>query len=197
MISDSSTGPRGQTLRSGLFILAVVVLSAAGYAGYALYPRFNLPASSGMGLLVLAAAAGIASFFSPCSFSLLATLLARESGSRPGQHASASRALRYAGALALGAALFLLLAGVVIALGGSALFAGVTFTSTAGRTVRSVVGLVLIVLGVIQLGIVPLSFHGASAVATPLLRRQARLRREHPTLAFGLYGFSYLLAGFG
>lgn len=197
MRSDPSAAPRSQTLRYGLFALAVVALAVAGYAGYALYPRFDLPAASGIGLLVLAAAAGIASFFSPCSFSLLATLLTRESGARAGQHASAGRALQYATALAAGAALFLLLAGLLIALGGSALFAGVTFTSTAGRTIRSVVGLVLILLGLIQLGVVPLSFHGASAVATPMLRRQARLRREHPTLAFGLYGFAYLLAGFG
>jgi cytochrome c biogenesis protein CcdA len=195
--SDPSAAPRSQTLRYGLFVLAVVALAVAGYAGYALYPRFDLPAASGIGLLVLAAAAGIASFFSPCSFSLLATLLARESGGRAGQRVSAGRALRFATALAVGAALFLLLAGLVIALGGSALFAGVTFTSTAGRTIRTVVGLVLILLGLIQLGVVPLSFHGASAAATPMLRRQARLRREHPTLAFGLYGFAYLLAGFG
>jgi cytochrome c biogenesis protein CcdA len=197
MASNASRAPQHQTLRYGLLVLAVVVLAIAGYAGYALYPRFNLPAASGIGLLILAAAAGIASFFSPCSFSLLATLLARESGVRPGQHGSTARALRFAGALAFGAALFLLLAGVVIALGGSALFAGVTFTSMAGRSVRTIVGLVLIVLGAIQLGVLPLSFHGASAAATPMLRRQAQLRREHPTLAFGVYGFAYLLAGFG
>lgn len=197
MPSNASAAPRSQTLWYSLFILAVVILAVAGYVGYALYPRFNLPAASGIGLLVLAVGAGIASFFSPCSFSLLATLLARESGSRAGQQASIARALRFATALAVGATLFLLLAGLVIALGGSALFAGVTFTSTAGRTIRTIVGLVLIVLGIIQLGVLPLSFHGASGMATPLLRRQARLRREHPILAFGLYGFAYLLAGFG
>jgi len=175
----------------------VVVIATAGYAGYALYPRFDLPAASGIGLLVLAAAAGIASFFSPCSFSLLATLLTRESGARPGHHASPQRALRYASALALGAALFMLLAGIVIALGGSAMFAGITFTSTAGITIRTVIGLMLIVLGLIQIGLVPMSFHGTEGLTTPLLRRQARLRKEHPMLAFGLFGFSYILAGFG
>lgn len=198
MPTQSSASPQNnRTLGYGLFVLAVVMIATAGYAGYALYPRFDLPAASGIGLLVLAAAAGIASFFSPCSFSLLATLLARESGARSGQHASPQRALRYASALALGAALFMLLAGIVIAVGGSALFAGITFTSTAGITIRTVIGLLLIVLGVIQLGLIPVSFHGAEGITTPLLRRQARLRKEHPLLAFGLFGFTYVLAGFG
>ncbi|MDT8305317.1 MAG: hypothetical protein RRC07_05225, partial [Anaerolineae bacterium] len=58
-------------------VIAVLLLALAGYAGYVLYPRFALPAASGAGLLLLAAAAGLASFFSPCSFPLLATLLAR------------------------------------------------------------------------------------------------------------------------
>ncbi len=197
MPTQPSASQSNRTLGYALFVLAVVVIATAGYVGYVLYPRFDLPAASGISLLVLAAAAGIASFFSPCSFSLLATLLTRESGARPGQHASTQLALRYASALALGAALFMLLAGVVIALGGSALFAGITFTSTAGITIRTVIGLLLIVLGVIQLGLVPVSFHGAERLTTPLLRRQARLRRKHPMLAFGLFGFSYVLAGFG
>ncbi len=197
MPTQPSASQSNRTLGYALFVLAVVVIATAGYAGYVLYPRFDLPAASGISLLVLAAAAGIASFFSPCSFSLLATLLTRESGTRPGQHASTQLALRYASALAVGAALFMVLAGVVIALGGSALFAGITFTSTAGITIRTVIGLLLIALGVIQLGLVPVSFHGADRFTTPLLRRQARLRREHPLLAFGLFGFTYVLAGFG
>lgn len=197
MPTQSSASQSNRMLGYGLFVLAVVVIATAGYAGYVLYPRFDLPAASGIGLLVLAAAAGIASFFSPCSFSLLATLLARESDARPGQHASTQLALRYASALALGAALFTVLAGVAIALGGSALFAGITFTSIAGITIRTVIGLLLVVFGVIQLGLVPVSFHGAERLTTPLLRRQARLRRKRPMLAFGLFGFTYVLAGFG
>lgn len=192
---QASQGSSG--LGYGLLAAAVVVLAVAGYAGYALYPRFDLPSVSGIGLLVLAAAAGIASFFSPCSFPLLVTLLAREAGSRTDRRSSAGRAFRFATALALGATTFLLLAGVVIALGGDALFAGVTFTSTAGRTIRTGVGLLLILLGLIQLGAIPLSFHWAAKGAAPLMRAQARLRRRKPTLGFGLFGFGYLLAGFG
>lgn len=196
-VTSHDSGPRA-ALGYPLFILAVVVLAIAGYVGYELYPRFDLSAASGIGLLSLAAAAGIASFFSPCSFSLLATLLAREASGGEGPRSVATRrALRFAGALALGATLFLLLVGVVIALGGSALFGGVTFTSVAGRTIRTVVGFGLIGLGLVQLGVLSLPFGGVAHGVMPLVRAQARLRRQRPTLGFGLYGFAYVLAGFG
>jgi cytochrome c biogenesis protein CcdA len=181
-----------------LLLAAIVgVLALAGYTGYVLYPRFDLPAVTGIGLLVLAAGAGIASFFSPCSFPLLVSLLARESGAGAGTTRNRlTRPLRFATALALGATLFLLLTGIAIALGAAALFADVTFTSTAGRLIRLMVGALLIVLGLIQLGLLPVSL-SAHAVASPLMQRQARLRREQPTLGYGLFGFGYLLAGFG
>jgi len=194
--------PRNATQESQSFwyiLLAAIVgvLALAGYAGYVLYPRFDLPAATGIGLFVLAAGAGIASFFSPCSFPLLVTLLARESGARSGASGSRMpRALSFATALALGASAFLILTGIGIALGASALFEGVTFTSTAGRTIRFGIGTLLIVLGLIQFGLVPVSF-SAHRLTNPLMRRQARWRREQPTRAFGLYGFVYILAGFG
>jgi hypothetical protein len=63
------------TLAYWLLPLAALLITLAGYTGYLLYPRFDLSAGTGLGLLALAAAAGIASFFSPCSFPLLVTLL--------------------------------------------------------------------------------------------------------------------------
>jgi cytochrome c biogenesis protein CcdA len=181
-----------------ILLAAIVgVLALAGYAGYVLYPRFDLPAATGVGLLVLAAGAGVASFFSPCSFPLLVSLLARESGGRPGESGSRlPRALGFAAALALGATVFLLLTGIAIALGASALFAGVTFTSTAGRVVRLVIGALLILLGLIQVGLLPVSLT-AHGLTNPLMRRQAQLRREHPERGFALFGFVYILASFG
>lgn len=181
-----------------ILLAAIVgVLALAGYMGYVLYPRFDFPAVTGIGLLVLAAGAGIASFFSPCSFPLLVSLLARESGARTGEAGGRlTRVLSFATALALGASAFLILTGVAIALGASALVEGVTFTSPAGRVIRLVVGTLLILLGGIQFGLLPVSF-SAHAVTNPLMRRQARLRRERPRLGFGLFGFGYILAGFG
>jgi uncharacterized membrane protein YedE/YeeE len=59
-------------------------------------------------------------------------------------------------------------------------------------------GVVLIVLGLIQSGVVL----GRIGIADrlfqePLARRQARLRRDRPVLDYGLFGFGYVLAGFG
>lgn len=176
-----------------LLAVATAAVSVVGYAGYVLYPRFDLPAATGASLLLLSAAAGIASFFSPCSFPLAVTMLAREA--KPGE--TSGRLVRSTAWLVLGALAFLILAGALLAAGAGAFFKQVTFTSTAGITIRAVVGFLLIVLGLIQLNVLPVSFYAIEEAARPLLARQARLRRERPALAFGLFGFGYLLAGFG
>jgi cytochrome c biogenesis protein CcdA len=176
-----------------MLAIGVTFVALAGYAGYVLYPRFGLPSVSGGALLVLAAGAGIASFFSPCSFPLLATVLAREAG----VERATGRALSFAAALSLGAAAFLAIAGVAVAFGAGALFAGVTFTSVAGKTIRTLVGLGLIVLALIQLGAINVSFHGIDRLVRPLMRMQTVERRERPTLGYAVLGFGYVLAGFG
>lgn len=184
----------------GTFVLSVVLLGVAGYAAYLLYPRFNLPAVDVVGLLGLSIAAGIASFFSPCSFPLLATLLVRETRAEPkgeDRRTALSRAFQHAAALALGATVFLVLTGGIIAAGGRSFLEGVTFTSTAGRSIRAVLGLLLVVLGLIQLGVVRAPFHRLATLARPLLVTQAHARRKAPAVGFAIFGFAYLLAGFG
>jgi copper chaperone CopZ/cytochrome c biogenesis protein CcdA len=186
--------------RYWLLVAGVLLLALAGYSGYVLYPRFGLPAVEGASLLLLASGAGIASFFSPCSFPLLVTLLTRQPGVQRGaarERLGFGQALTFATALSLGAAIFLILGGLVIALGGEALFAGVVFTSPAGRIIRTVVGLALIVLGLMQAGILPLSLHAVEHISRPLMRSQAHYRRQNPFLGFTIFGFGYLLAGFG
>ena len=195
--ADGGGSAPGWWSRYGVLTAAVVIIAVAGYIGYELYPRFDLPAAEGAGLLVLAAGAGIASFFAPCSFPLLVTLLSRQV--RPSaRQQSAGRPLVFASALAGGAAAFLVLLGLLIALGGSAFAASVTFTSTVGITLRIVVGALLVLLGLIQLGVFAASsFHAVEAVTKRFNRSQAQLRREHPVAGFTAFGFFYLLAGFG
>lgn len=195
--ADDGAGDRSLLARYGLLVAGVAVVALAGYVGYELYPRFDLPAAEGAGLLVLAAAAGIASFFAPCSFPLLVTLLSRPGGGN-NRDAAPARPLVYGAALSVGAAAFLLLSGVAIALGGRAFFESVTFTSTTGRTLRIVVGGLLIVLGLIQLGrLADTSFRSVEGLTKKLNRSQARLRRRHPVAGHTAFGFFYLLAGFG
>lgn len=183
-----------------LFALVVIALALGGYAGFVVYARSGLSAGAGGALLALAAAAGTASFFSPCSFGLLVTLLARETGaaSQPADARTTGRALMFATGLAVGAVTFLLLLGVGIAAGGDALFRHVTFTSTTGRIIRSTVGVALVTLGLAQLNAFRLPGLDTMAnAATNLQRAQAKLRRRRPLLGFALFGFGYLLAGFG
>lgn len=179
-------------------IVGVFLITFAGYGTYALYPRFALEHQS-LSLPLLAVAAGLASFFSPCSFSLLAALLARESGIKE-QGVSLSgvqRAGLFAGALALGACLFFVLAGGGLALGASALFASIMFTSTAGRLIRLITGVVLIALGLMQLEKLPNLLAFVTGAAAPLMRYQAQYRRQRPALSFFVLGFAYPAAGFG
>ena len=181
--------------RYWLLAAGLVVAGIAGYAGYVAFPRFDLAAGVGAGLLALAAAAGVASFFSPCSFPLLVTLLTREAArtGRPGV-----RSIRVAAPLSLGAVVFVLGVGALIALGGRGLAGSVTFTSTAGRVLRVAIGSGLILLGLVQAEVLPFSFHRlGDRIARPIVGAQARLRRRHPRAGMVLFGFGYLLAGFG
>lgn len=182
-----------------LLALATATVALIGYLGYVFYPRFDLPAGTGVTLLVLAAGAGIASFFSPCSFPLLVSMLARPIASEAEAHAGRPfrKAATFAAALSAGAAAFLVLVGLAIAAGASTYFDDVTFTSTAGITIRIVVGLLLIALGLIQLGLLPISFRRFEPAVHGYLRRQAQIRRRQPIVGFTIFGFGYLLAGFG
>ena len=124
-------------IRYSLLVLAIVAVGLAGFVGYVAYPRFDLPRGTGIGLVGLAAAAGVASFFSPCSFPLLATLLIRESRPDDPGPVRVRRALSRAIWIAAGAATFVIMLGLVIAAGGAGLASSVTFDSVAGRTLRA------------------------------------------------------------
>ena len=184
-------------VRYALLTVAVVVAAVGGYVGYVLFPRFDLPAVTGAGTLLLAAAAGFAAFFSPCSFPLLATLLARHTGDDRMARRRLGRAAAFATALAVGATVFVLAIGLLFALGGRSLAGAVTFTSTAGRTIRIVVGVLLLVLGAVQADKLAISFRRFEPAIHGALKRQARLRRRHPVAGTAAFGFGYLAAGFG
>lgn len=187
---DDDSRARGRLL---LITGLAVLLAGAGYAGYVVYPRFDLPGSEGAGLLVLATGAGVASFFSPCAFPLMVTFLAR---SAEGGGGSGRRVLTSALAVSVGAVLFLTLVGGAIALGAGALIESVTFDSAVGRGIRFVVGGLLVVLGLRQSGVLSLPIPGLVGIAEGFAEGGGggRVRAWGRAAAFG---FVYLVAGFG
>lgn len=193
--------------RFGVLAFGTLVVGLLGYGTYELYPRFDMPAVDGLGLLALAIGAGVASFFSPCAFSLLLTIVGREAspadaaGSRDGPTAQEGggffRPFHFAAAMSLGATAFVLLLGAVMALGGRAIVGDVVFTSAEGRILRAGVGFFLIGLGLVQTGFLPSPLHAVEEAVRPLVRFQGEQRRERPFVGSTLFGFGYLLAGFG
>jgi len=190
-------------VRYAALAIAVLVASLVGYLGFVIYPSLDLSAGVGAGLIVLAATAGIASFFSPCSFPLLVGMLGRPLAERAqvGERRQPTRnSLAFATALSLGVVTFLALLGTAIALGGDAIIKDVTFTSTTGRILRITVGTFLILVGLIQLGRITVPLRRFEPALKNFLRRQRREGREDgqpQLLRFGLFGFAYLAAGFG
>ena len=176
-------------LRWWLLVGGVGFAGLVGYLAYVAYPRFDLGGADLTAAVGLGAVAGVASFFSPCSFPLLLAILARREG-------SVSR-LSAAAATAGGAAVFLMILGSVLFIGGGALVSQVTFDSPVGIALRVVVGVVLVGLGLMQAGVLVNRIPGLKGVSSGLLRRQASLRRRRPVIGHALFGFSYVLAGFG
>jgi len=204
-VNEPSTGDAGPGSASfvgyAALALAVLVVGLVGFLGFVVYPNLDLSAGVGVGLVVLAAAAGIASFFSPCSFPLLVGMLGRpvtERAQTGDQRQPTRDSLAFATALSLGVVAFLALLGTAIALGGDAVIKDVTFASTTGRILRITVGTFLILVGLIQLGRITVPLRRFEPALKGFLRRQ---RREVPgqpeLLRFGLFGFGYLAAGFG
>lgn len=202
--STSANGPTGASfVRYGALALAVLVVGLVGYVGFVIYPKLDQSAGVGAGLIVVAAAAGVTSFFSPCSFALLVGMLGRPVSQRAqtGEQRQPIRSsLAFATALSLGVVAFLALLGTAIALGGDAIIKDVTFTSTTGRVLRITAGTFLILVGLIQLGRVNVPLRQYEPALKGFLRRQRResTSQERPQLVrFGVFGFAYLAAGFG
>lgn len=180
------------TLLYVIFAGFVLVVGMAGYGIYHFYPRFDLPVLYGVPLTVLAAGAGLASFFSPCAFPLLLAFLAGEKANRSSEHSP----WRFAFGLATGAGLFLLLLGGVFLAGGMAFARNVTFGSTVGIGLRVVMGGLFMVLGLVQVGwISDRPFRMVQRRVVPSSNQRHEIRPSFGGLV--TFGFGYILAGFG
>lgn len=169
--------------------LGVLVVGVAGYVGFVAFVGSDREAAAGA--LVLASGTGFAAFFSPCSFPLLLTFLARRS--EESKRTAMMSSLRVAG----GAAILLGMVAVVVAAGGSALAGVVEFDSAAGRVFRFTVGLVLVVFGLRQANVMRRRMRWLDTIAGASGRLLDPTRVRSQTGRDLVYGFGYLLAGFG
>ena len=179
-------------IRLAVVAMGTATIGVAGYVGFVTVVGGGV----GAGTLTLAAATGFAAFFSPCSFPLLLTFLAKRSES------SARAAL--IGALTVGAGAVAFFALVALAIGTLGEVAGqiVAFDTVSGRVFRSIVGIFLIVLGLrntrmLNLRILRLPVRWLDRLAHVASSRfDPAPARTIPRRDF-VYGFGYLLAGFG
>ncbi len=180
--------------RMALLVIITLVVGFAGYVGFRLFRSFDVGGATGVGLVVVAATVGIAAFFSPCSFPLLLTTLARRATTSPEHRARDT--LRFATGASVGAVAFIVGFGLLLSLGGGAIARLFSFDSAQGRILRVVVGIVLIVMGLVQLPVVDLHFSAMTRIAEPIDRRRAAIGDETRFSSHVLYGFGYLAAGF-
>jgi cytochrome c biogenesis protein CcdA len=196
-LNKKANNPTRRVIPYLLLSVGLTLFALAGYRVFVAYPQAPLPDAAGFGLLILAATAGFASLFSPCSFPLLLTMLSHEATDVTGHASSRRRLIRFALIFSIGAATFLLLTGAFIALGAAPFIERISFTSPAGRLLRLFAGLVLIGFGWWQLQGRSLNASWLNTLLQPLWRAEAKLRRQRSTMRIGLYGFSYILIGFG
>ncbi|MEX0788968.1 MAG: cytochrome c biogenesis protein CcdA [Anaerolineales bacterium] len=186
-------------LRYAGWMLGLALLAAGGYLFFRRYVTGGSVES--LPLIVLAVAAGTASFFSPCAFPLLPAYLTfnyrapeREVAAQP-----PSTMLPLGVAAALGVMAFDLLLGVVIALAGSALPQGLAISGPSPNpyvlAFRGGLGILLAALGLGQLAGWNLKPRLVDALAYGT--RPARGGRQAPAWSLFLYGLGYNAAGMG
>jgi cytochrome c biogenesis protein CcdA len=186
---DESVSRRRFLARFSAVAVGLVVVGVAGYVGFVAFVGSDPGVAAGV--MVLAAGTGFAAFFSPCSFPLLLTFLARRSADSP--RVALASALRVAG----GAALLLAILAASIAFGGFAIGGIVEFDSSTGRMFRLFVGLLLVIFGLRQARLLGLRMKWLDRVAGSSARILDPGRVSHPARSDLAYGFGYLLAGFG
>jgi cytochrome c-type biogenesis protein len=185
----------------GWALLTILVggLVAIGYSVFVFFIKGFSPTSGTVSLLAFAIVAGIATFFSPCSFPLMPGYLTRhlEVIDRDPKKMRIS-VLSNGLAAAAGVFLFDMILGLAIVLIGSG-FAGSLGISGPSpnlyvRVFRGAVGAFLVVLGVLNLrgtGI----FHNDSL--TSVGKRLMRNGELKPSREMFAYGFGYVSVGIG
>ena len=178
-------------------ILTVLATALLGYSVFRQFRVFILGSPTSGSLWIVAIAAGTAALFSPCSFPLLLTLLVRTANDDGEGQSLLRRSVLPTLAISAGVVAFLLLMGVVMALGGQNLVKGVNFKSNAGRILRTTIGTGLLLLGLFQFSGRAWSPKWLDPFYKWLGRTRRQAKRQQSLWGYSLYGFGYVLGGFG
>ncbi len=186
---DERATRRRTRVRFGLVAVGVFVVGLAGYLGFVAFVQSD--GAAGSSVLVLGALTGFAAFFSPCSFPLLLTFLSRRANE------SKLSALASSLRVGLGASLMLALTGLALVALGASVGGLLQFDEPSGRLFRFVLGGVLIVFGLKQSRLVRVPMDWMDSVARVAGQRFDPSKASTRAGGDILYGFGYLLAGFG
>ncbi len=186
---DQDVQRRRAGARLAVLAVGVMLVGIAGYVGFVVFTGSER--GTGTGTLLLAAGTGFAAFFSPCAFPLMLTFLSRQAAGSP-RSALASAAMVAAGAVTL----FGLVA-VLIGAGAGAIGGVLAFESGPGRVFRFAVGALLVVFGLRQARLVRIRMRWLDRVASTSARLFDPSRVTGGRSRDFVYGFGYLLAGFG
>ncbi len=187
-------GRKPYAIRYALIILSVVLIALLGYLGFVTFLKDVMPAFNDYGLFLLAVVAGIATFFSPCSFPLLPGYLSFYYNT---EQQDVGRRAIYRGILAAaGVVTFTVIVGVVIALLGQGVASSFSISSPTPslltRAFRIGLGAILMSLGAIQLS--NLTFHNR---ALDVLTSRFYSAAKSGNRGLYFYGLGYNAAGIG
>lgn len=186
--------PRSYFFRYGLVILSIGIVTFFGYVGFVAFLKDFMPAFTLYSLYLIAIVAGVATFFSPCSFPLLPGYLSFYYRSEQGERGNT--AFSRGVLAALGVVSFNIVLGVVIAMLGQGVATTLSISSSnpslLTRLFRLGIGTILIALGALQLSNV--TFHNRTI--DTVAKRFSSVAKSGERGLY-LYGFGYNLAGIG
>jgi cytochrome c-type biogenesis protein len=185
---------RSYWLKYSLTVISVAAVTLLGYIGFVIFLKDLMPAFGIFSLYLLSLAAGIATFFSPCSFPLLPGYLSTYYNTERSEESTQS--FRSGLIASLGVVSFTVILGLVIALFGQGVASSFSISSSdpslLTRLLRTGLGTFLISLGVIQLSNATLHNHLLDALTGRLYSAAASGDK-----GLYLYGFNYNAAGIG
>jgi cytochrome c-type biogenesis protein len=193
IVSETRKEQRAK-VRYALVLTGTAALTLLGYVVFLLFLKQAMPVLVTDSLYPLAGVAGVATFFSPCSFPLLPGYLSFYYNAEESNESV--RPLLRGSLAAVGVVTFTLLLGLAIALLGQGIASSFSISgsnpSLLTRAFRIGLGVVLFSLGAIQLS--GKTFHSQ--------RLDSLVGKFHPSSgsaykSFYLYGFGYNAAGIG